>query len=188
MGTDEPRDDPGPPALLGGARGALGVGRRSARGLPLALTALLALAGCDGGGQPFPDVGPNRPAVELGGGPSGFVTLPASEVPFPLVSGVQGGMHIDVSARIENIDPEGLELIYEARIDGEVVSDPFSRLLVRRSLRQVGPAEFLRTQDLLFMQPRLRVVVGAPIEVSVTLVGPEGAMVVDERSGTLVGE
>ncbi|MEZ4321765.1 MAG: hypothetical protein R3F61_30095 [Myxococcota bacterium] len=66
----------------------------------------LACAACTGAPPP-------EPVLELGGGGPEFAALAEGDR-IPLVSGPQGGWHVDVGLRCTGLDPDGLQLSYSA--------------------------------------------------------------------------
>jgi len=73
-------------------------------------------AGGDASSPPLDIVIAGPPRIELGGGLMRFEALPDGGT-IELVLGPQGGWHLDLSARGENLPPEGLALRYEVRDD-----------------------------------------------------------------------
>lgn len=76
-----------------------------------------ACAGC-GADLPAGDGPSPPPRLELGAGLVEFVPLPPEGGAMEIVSGPQGGHHLELTARLYHLDPDGLALDYEVR-DGE---------------------------------------------------------------------
>jgi hypothetical protein len=78
--------------------------------LAILLSACGATVAPDAGSAP--DAG--GPRVELGTGTSAFVPIPESGAELELVAGSQGGFHVDLTARLWELEIDGLLVSYEA--------------------------------------------------------------------------
>lgn len=78
--------------------------------------ALVAALGCDraAGVDAGRDAAGATPRVELGTGTTSFQPLPPAGAALELVGGPQGGFHVDVTARIHDLDVEDLLITYAA--------------------------------------------------------------------------
>lgn len=154
-------------------------------------TALFALAGCQGAASP--DAGPVdaaalAPRVALGTGTSRFEPIPDEGAELELVAGPQGGYHVDLTARLWNLDLDRLRIRYEARPVGSEtpISLPLELELSPSRVVREGD-HWLRAGDFLQMdvaQPSE--VVGMTLDVSVYLRDQSGRMAEDTRRATIV--
>ncbi|MGF1468490.1 MAG: hypothetical protein ACFCGT_20385 [Sandaracinaceae bacterium] len=167
------------------------------RGAPAASILVLTLlvltpVACGGGGSdagPLPDRGPRMPAVELGTGAARFEPIPDAGGTVELVAGPQGGFHLDVSARLVDLSPDGLRLVYEARDDERVWSLPTEIDLTRSSVVPEGQRAYLRVGDLLVLDiDEPTQVEGRTVALRVTARAADGEMASDERAVRIVDD
>lgn len=161
----------------------------------LALASLL--AACGGGeGSSDPDGGRIRvdaptgtvPRVVLGTGRTTFVEIPPTGATLELVAGPQGGWHIDVTARLYDLDVEQLLLTYEITRGDEVVSMP-RQFMLREALVLREGDHFLRAGDFVpFDITQPADIVGDTVVVSVTAEAVDGARADDRRTVRIVDE
>lgn len=125
-------------------------------GLVLGLWAgLLACVGPPSGGTPA------VPAIQLGTGATSFQALENGSS-LEVISGPQGGWHLNVAARISGMEPEGIQLSYEVRRPGGSTPINFRSVstLSRRSVVETQPGVFDKLGD------RAVLNIGAPTDVA----------------------
>lgn len=143
---------------------------------------LWCLAGCVG---PSTTGGGATPSITLGTGATSFEQLPASGAQLELISGPQGGWHLNVSARFTGLEPDGLQLSYEVRRVGETTPISFRAVsaLTRRSVRETEPGVFDRLGDRAVLNiSGPAAVANSDVEVTVTAQASNGAGAADTRT------
>ncbi len=134
------------------------------------------------------DAGPSDARVQLGTGTSSFVEIPDGDAELELVAGPQGGWHVFLTARMWNLDVDGVHVAYEAFPAGgtEVVSFPTELDLTARRFVREGD-HWLRAGD--FLQLRIAApadVVGSELDLRIRVQDPEGRVAEDVRRATIV--
>lgn len=156
------------------------------------LAALLpALAGCPPP-EMSPDIGPPPIGpdgatlwVELGTGTDRFVPI-ADGADLELVHGVQGGWHVDLTARIHGTDPEGTVLRFQI-LDGTgaLVAETPIAVTSRRLVRDGWT--WTRTGDIVILSmPDPPAVLGAEVTARVAIERDGVLASADERRVTIV--
>ncbi len=147
------------------------------------------LVGCNGvvAGEDAA-VGTNEPRVTLGTGTSSFVPIADSGAELELVAGTQGGFHVDVTARIWDLDVEGALLGYEAIPVGSTTPISVPTEIELTSTRVVREGDhWLRAGDFL----RMNVsgpsgVVGMELELRVRVIDTSGESAEDVKRALIV--
>lgn len=131
-----------------------------------------------------PDATTGGARVVLGTGTSAFEDIPASGGELELVGGPQGGFHVFVTARLFEMDPDGMTLTFDATnvATGASVGTPASFNLVLARVQTEGD-HYVRAGDFLIldnMDPAN--VRGLTLDVRVTAQEADGGlMAMDER-------
>ncbi|HHH28535.1 MAG TPA: hypothetical protein ENK57_09335 [Polyangiaceae bacterium] len=168
---------------------------RLSLGLAL-LVAGCAVAGCSGapgGTDAGPDAaggdaGGGAARVELGTGTAAFEAIPETGGELELVGGPQGGFHVFVTARLFNLDPEGMTLRFSARDSSTstAVGTPAVFLLVAARVQREGD-HFVRVGDFLILDDSSPDAVrGTTLDITVTAEDADGRAASDERTVLIV--
>lgn len=154
-----------------------------------ALAAAVGIPAC--GGAPEGQ-GPGAPAgagrVELGAGLVEFVPLPPEGGEIEIVSGPQGGFHVQVTARLFDLDPDGVTLVYEARdrASGAALNLP-ARYAISEERVIDGGDHHVRVGDRLVLDVgSAGEVAGVGVELSLSAERGGAALATDARAATLV--
>ena len=168
----------------------IGMASRSRASLrSVALAAVLAL-GCSDTTTPGEDAGVAAgPRVELGGGTSAFEPLTDGDT-IELVSGPQGGFHINLTARLYETDIEDLLIDYVAVPVGGTAPISMPTELRLNAMRVVPEGDhLLRAGDFLVMDVTAPAeVVGMELEVTVRITETDGGTASDTRRLLIVDE
>lgn len=169
----------------------------------LVLLAMLSLFGC-GSTAAMPDSSPDAaadgspdgavdaavpgPSVVLGTGTSAFEDIPMTGGELELVGGPQGGFHVFVTARIFEMDPDGMTLTFDATnvATGENVGTPASFNLVLARIQREGD-HFVRAGDFLILDNMSPDAVrGLTLDVRVTAQEADGGLMATDHREILV--
>jgi hypothetical protein len=139
----------------------------------------------DAGGS---DAGSVDPRVVLGTGTSSFVTIPDDGAELELVAGPQGGWHVDLTARLWDVDLDGLRIRYEAVPVGGTTPISVPTELILSPSRVVREGDhWLRAGDFLQMDvTNPAEVVGMQLDVSVHVEDRAGLTAEDTRRAVIV--
>jgi hypothetical protein len=137
---------------------------------------LLALWACNHPCRPGPE-----PTLVVGQGADTFAPL---DTPVPLVSGSQGGYHLDLAVRTTELDGRNLSAgTLEARLDDEIVADgsPWFQLTCADDVQEATGLRLI-LDDALWDDPSR--LVGAMLDVTVSITDARATTL--EESTTLV--
>jgi hypothetical protein len=143
-------------------------------------------SGAAGGG--LGDAAALDPRVVLGTGTSAFVTIPDEGAELELIAGPQGGWHVDLTARIWDLDLDRLRIRYEALPIGGTAPISVPTELELSPLRVVREGDhWLRAGDFLQMDvTNPAEVVGMELDVSVYVRDLAGRTAQDTRRARIV--
>lgn len=157
------------------------------------LAAASALAGCvaeraEPGTPAEPAPSADPPRVVLGTGQTAFIELPEEGGEAEIISGIQGGFHVDLTARLYRLDPEGLTLAYEVRDagSGALLSFPAAYALNARRVSNEGD-HLLRVGDRAVLEiASPDELAGRAVELSCAALRDGAELALDLRRVTLV--
>ncbi|MCA9610059.1 MAG: hypothetical protein KC619_30895 [Myxococcales bacterium] len=150
----------------------------------LVLSLLLGALGCDGPGgvDAGRDAAGAMPTVELGTGTSAFEPIPETGAELELVMGPQGGFHVFVTARIEDLDVEDMLIRYAAHdaATGELVGHEATYVTDSTRLARDGTG-WVRAGDFVILHDSSPDTVrGRVLEISVHVEEASGALSADD--------
>lgn len=124
--------------------------------------------------------------VELGTGLANFVDIPRAGADLELIAGPQGGWHLEATARLYDLNVEGLLLSYRIERAGTVISMPVEFALSERRLTRDGDRWLRAGDQVRFAITEPADVVGDVVELFVTADPTDGDPVTDSRTITVV--
>jgi hypothetical protein len=155
----------------------------------VAVAFFLLCAGCSHGNAEE-DAGPidaGMPRVELGTGSTGFVPIPETGAELELVAGPQGGFHVELTARIYDVNIEGLIISYDGTPVGAAAPTTYPTSITLDSTMVVREGDhWLRNDILRFMVSGPADIVGMQVDVRVVVQCISGLSAQDVRRATIV--